>query len=313
MRSERGFALFVAMWLLAVIAALGLSVGHEGRGRALAAANRSEGAIALAAAHAGIAHARVRLARGLDEAERSRGATWRRDPWGSLDTLLAEPQRLGEASYEVRFRDAGAALNLNRATDRDLHTLLLALRMDAVQAATVADAILDWRDADDAPRVRGAERAQYLQRGHLVLPANRPFREVAEIRHVLGMTPEIYERLRPHLTVHGSGRININAAAAPVLYTLPGITDAVVAAVIQRREGGRPVASFHELVTTVSGRARSVLISNLQRLYDRATFVTEEIEVVSMGLGPGGLAHARVEAVLVPSGTAVAVRRVARQ
>jgi len=47
----------------------------------------------------------------------------------------------------------------------------------------------------------------YLKKGLLALPANGPFRQVAELRMVSGMTQEIYEAVAPYLTTYGDGTV----------------------------------------------------------------------------------------------------------
>ena len=49
----------------------------------------------------------------------------------------------------------------------------------------MVDALLDWRDPDDAPRRFGAERDWYVARG-LFPPRNGPLADVRELRRVRG-------------------------------------------------------------------------------------------------------------------------------
>ena len=62
-----------------------------------------------------------------------------------------------------------------------------------------------------------AERADYVCAGLQVLPANRPFDRLSDVRYVAGMTLEIYRLVWPHLTRLGTGQVNLNAASRPVL------------------------------------------------------------------------------------------------
>src|SRR6266487_274433 len=279
MRQERGFALLAALWLLVALSALSLEVSLLARERRLAAANTLEEMQARAAADAGLEHARARLA----AAARS-GAL---DPWRRPDSLLTEEVTLGDERYHVTLRDAGGALNLNRATDAELRRLFIALRVDAGQADRLAQVIMDWRDPDDLRRARGAERADYLGAGRGVLPRNGPFQSIEELGGVLSMTPEILEGVRPYLTLLGTGQVNLNAAPRPVLLALPGIGEEA-AGVLLRHQGSRhPLHSLADLSLELSAGARAALEAETSALLARVTFETREVEAVSDGWADG--------------------------
>jgi general secretion pathway protein K len=57
------------------------------------------------------------------------------------------------------------------------------------------------------------------------VPRNGPFLAVDELRLLIGVTPALFERIRPLLTVYSrSGRINPLTAPAEVIRSLPGIS-----------------------------------------------------------------------------------------
>jgi len=291
MRRERGFALIAALWLLVALSALALEVSLVARERRLAAANTLEGSQARAAADAGLEHARARLAAVLRS-----GAL---DPWRRPDSLLAGDVTLGDARYRVTLRDAGAALNLNRATEADLRRLLIALRVDAGQADRLAQATLDWRDADDLRRARGAERDDYLRAGRPVLPRNGPFQSIAELGSVLGMTPQVLTLVRPYLTLFGTGQINLNAAPRPVLLALPGVGEEAAGVLLRHQESRRPLHSLADLSLELSGGARAALEAETSTLLTQVTFETQEVEAVSDGWADGSSVRAHAHGLLV--------------
>lgn len=89
----------------------------------------------------------------------------------------------------------------------------------------IADALVDWQDLDSLPRQQGAEDEVYRQLEPPHVAANRPFTHITELRLVAGITPEIYQRLLPHMTVlppnsKNARSININLASIPVLQSL---------------------------------------------------------------------------------------------
>lgn len=304
MSRDRGFALVAALWLLVALSAVGLEFGLRARERRLAAANVLEGAQARAAAEAGIAHARARLdelARRAEELRGSMSPSRTLDPWEQPETLLRDSVSLGAVGYRVRLRDAGSALDLNRASEEELRRFLSALRVDFGQADRIAQAIADWRDADDLHRARGAERQQYLDEGLPVLPWNGPFQELSELRYVKGMTTEIYEEAKPYLTLLGTGRVNLNSADRPVLLALPGMTEEAVAVLFRFRRQGRHVSSLAALANELSPPARKVLEAEMTSLPSRVEFETREVEAVGEGWVEGSPVRARVEGLFVRS------------
>ena len=126
------------------------------------------------------------------------------------------PQRAGEALLRSLFINIGGA-------DPDV-------------AAHIADAIQDWRDADDLTRPNGAEEADYRAAGLKYKPANAPFETVTELARVMGVTPAIYARVADSLTVFSrQAGINPATASRTVLLALPNATPDVVDAYLAQR------------------------------------------------------------------------------
>jgi general secretion pathway protein K len=107
---------------------------------------------------------------------------------------------------------------------------------DPQATASITDAILDWRDADDLKRPNGAEEADYRAAGLKQKPANAPFETVSELARVMGVTPAVYARIADSLTVHSrQPGINAFTASRDVLLALPGATPEAVDAYMQQR------------------------------------------------------------------------------
>lgn len=302
--NRRGFALIAALWLLTAISLVALDLSLRARDHRRSAANVQEDAVARGAADAGVAHARALLERRLLVARRSGEDDWG-DPWSRLDRVLPDSVPLSGAAYRVQLRDAGAALHLNRAGEDELRRLLTALRVDAGAADRIAQAAADWRDADALRRPRGAERAEYVKEGAAVLPADQPFRDVAELRHVRGMTDEIYRRVSPYLTVRGSGQVNLSSAPREVLLALPGMTEESVVLLLRMQRAGTTLSSPAALGEQLSPGARAIFERDLPRLMARATTETREVEIRSSGWVNGGRMRPVQEALAVRAGTAV--------
>jgi type II secretory pathway component PulK len=235
------------------------------------------------------------------------------DPWREPAELVPPTYTLGDLPITLELRDTGAGLNPNQADENMLRQFLAeGLRIDFNQADKLAQAILDFRDQDDIPRVNGGEREEYIEEGLPVLPANRDFAEVAELRHVLGMTTELFDEIRPYLTMVSSGRININAAPEPVLLALPGFTPAGATAVLRARQSGTLARNVTELRALLPSSAQAELTRYQQQFTRRVAYTTDEVEINAEVDLPGSPISARARVVVArgASGAVVVWRKV---
>lgn len=194
-------------------------------------------------------------------------------------------------------------LNLNTATPEMLQGLV-------GEPSRVA-ALLDWRDADDIAREQGAEAGWYLERRRPT-PRNAPLAAVEELHLVRGFDSALVSAITPLVTVRGSGRLDVNSAPLRLVALLPGIGPEAVAAVEDRRSGGRRLNAVTDLLGELSASARLQLLStdgelarlttvDPDRLWLRLTAGIEGIPLVSesrMGIALAGdhLAVIEVEA-----------------
>src|SRR5262249_18112798 len=179
------------------------------------------------------------------------------DPWLDIDSLYSGTVYVDSTPVDVVTRDLGEKLNINQISETDIQTFFNFLLHDMSKATHLAQSIMDWRDADSIPRPSGAERDAYIKAGMLALPTNAPFRDVDDLRDVMGMTPEIYEQAAPYLTTRGSGLVNINTAPVPVLRALPGMTDQTLNYILMMRSQGRRIDDLGS-VFTAQTRGRAV-------------------------------------------------------
>lgn len=314
---RRGFALVAALWLLVALGAVGLHAALASRARRQAAANLLDEVRARNAVLAGTEYARSRLTAAMlgqaeelraEAMERIRSSRGRRrlanlstsrlfraadpleDPWREPQELMVPEMAFGDARYAILLRDVGSALNLNEATEEMLRQFFsLGLGLDYAEADEIAQAILDWRDEDELPRINGGEREEYLKEGALVLPPNRDFVEVDELRYVKGMTPEIYVMAAPYLTLLGAGQINVNSAPEPVLLALPGMDRGVVTELLQLREAGVLPRSDTELQMVLSRASLAALDSRGRNFQEIRSYTTNQVEILAQGWVEGGV------------------------
>ena len=300
MSARRGAALLVAVGMLVLICSASFELTIAARPQRLGVANVAEHAQLSAAATAGVEHARARLLQWLQvgEMQSVREPQRTMDAWSAAAGTVFGSQLDGQLQYRVELHDAGVQLPLNSASEDQLRTLFLSLGIDARRADRLAQAIADWRDGDQLRRLNGAEQLDYLREGRAMLPDDGPFAVVGAIRFVIGMDDSLYRLVAPQLTVFGSGRIDINAAARPVLLTLAGMSEEAVSRILQDRKGGRRVTDLNRFAEQLSPAARQRLRANLQALQATTVLEAREIHVVSEAWRTGSSNRLRIDAII---------------
>jgi general secretion pathway protein K len=143
----------------------------------------------------------------------------------------------GGGTIRIALQDEAGKIDLNAAPDELLGGLFAVLGVGSEETARLVDAIADWKDEDDVPRLNGAERDDYRRAGLAWVPRNGPFEAVEELSLVAGMTPALYARASPLVTIHSqNARVNPATASAQVLQALPGARPAEIARFVQARD-----------------------------------------------------------------------------
>jgi len=198
---QRGIALVVVLWLVVLMTVIGASHARNMRIETSLAFNHVGTARARALAEAGINRAIMELF--VNNAD----TRW------PLDGTAHQIQ-LDSGSVNIAIRDASGLLDLNKADTVQLEAVLKAAGAEEALSQELADAILDWRDKDQLRRLHGAEDTDYRHAGLDWGARDGLFTSVDELRYVLGMTHELFERLAPYLTVHSSQN-DVNLKYAP--------------------------------------------------------------------------------------------------
>lgn len=180
-------------------------------------------------------------------------------------------------AVQVTIQDEAGRIDLNQAEETLISNLLRSTGMDAWSAAALVDCIIDWRSTGSTRRLNGAKDAEYRAAGRNG-PRNGPFQSVGELKLVLGMTPELFRRIEPALTVY-SGRPAIDPQVAPpeALLALPGANAGAVALQVAARlqspassNGISPAAIAPNPFNNLIGHAFSIRV-DIPRLDGRMT------------------------------------------
>jgi general secretion pathway protein K len=189
------------LWLVVLLTVIGASHARNMRIETSLAFNHVSTARARALAEAGINRAIMEL---------FVSDTTTRWP---LDGTARQIQ-LDSGNVNIAILDASGLLDLNKADAAQLEAVLKAAGAEEALSQELTDAILDWRDKDQLRRLHGAEDNDYRHAGLNWGARDGLFASIDELRYVLGMTHELFERLAPYLTIH-SGRANVNLKYAP--------------------------------------------------------------------------------------------------
>jgi general secretion pathway protein K len=225
---QRGIALVVVLWILVLLTIVVGTYAVLARTESLQARFLFDTTIARYAAEAGIHRAAYEM--------RNPDLETRWVPDGRSYEI-----RFGDATVEISIVDESGKIDLNSAGAEMLSNLFMSRGMEETEAWHLADAIEDWRDEDDLPRLYGAEVAEYESAGYPYGPANAPFVSVDELQQVIGMSLDLFRELEPLLTVHSrGGRVNPAFASAEVLATDPEISPEDAAAFVAERQQLHP-------------------------------------------------------------------------
>jgi general secretion pathway protein K len=187
---ERGFALLIVLWTLALLALLGTQSLTAARQDTQIARNLLDAAALQAAANGAVQQA---IFAALDTSNKH----WAAD--GITRTI-----RVGRFPVAVRVDNEAEKINPNTASVALLQALFTAVGVDRATAAGVATSIAEWRIASMPGRPNDA-MMRYVAAGRDYGPSGAPFTQIDELSAVLGMTPGLLTRLRPHLTIFTDG------------------------------------------------------------------------------------------------------------
>jgi general secretion pathway protein K len=148
------------------------------------------------------------------------------------------PHELTFAGHRIHIavQDELGRIDLNHADRSLIARLFQSAGLGADAAGNLADKVLDWREAGPGRRPNGARAPDYRAAGLSYGPRGGPFQSLDELKLVMGMTPELYRRVEPALTVY-SGRPAIDPRFAPAvaLAALPGQSRDTVSAIVGAR------------------------------------------------------------------------------
>ncbi|MFN2399096.1 MAG: general secretion pathway protein GspK [Gemmatimonadaceae bacterium] len=296
MRYERrGFALLAVLWVMTGLAALALGLSLAARQGVSAAQRRTDLVRAAWIAEDCLERARVAISTELSAVSAA---------WQSLDDVVRRSP-IVPGACDVSVRAAGSVLDMNVIEAEGMVALFAATHVPRRLADSLADALLDWRDADDIARPFGAERSWYESRGRFP-PRNGPFADVRELARVRGF--DAVAEIERVLGVE-PGRVAINHAPLVVLAALPGMSQEALSRIVEQRLRAETVRDIVAFAGTLSPHARQELLARYSDLVRLVTVEPDAWILASRARSGVPAVSAVVEVRLVRAGDRAAIVR----
>jgi len=228
-QGQHGFALLIVLWVLVLIAFLVAQITTSGRTELRIASNIYDNAAAEAAVEGAINEAVFHLS------DPDPDRAWQADD-GRRELVI------GRSRVELRIDNEAARVNPNFASPELVQGLLLATGSSAENSQHLALAIANWVGVPVPGSTPAAAAAQYRAGGLDYAPPGQPMEALDELRRVIGMTPDIFAALRPHLTIYGppvpDPQTPDPVVAAALAFVARQHGGSLAAAMIASRRGG---------------------------------------------------------------------------
>lgn len=213
-RAERGVAIIMAIFIVALAASVAAAISWQQQLRVRAAERLGDLAQAQIIARSALSWAQYVLyadqqAGQIDHAQ---------EEWAQTDTPL--PAEKGEVRLSIA--DQQGLFNLNNLVNTTDIQIFQRLLQTLGLPADLANAAADWVDADDQARFPGgAEDMDYLSATPAYRAANQPYTEVGNLLAVKGFDKNIVEKLRAFVVALPlPTSVNLNTAPPQLLVAL---------------------------------------------------------------------------------------------
>ncbi|HEX3675575.1 MAG TPA: hypothetical protein VHU87_14990 [Rhizomicrobium sp.] len=199
--AQHGWALVSVLWIVAILSMLAAA----GQALTLTSTKTEHRAQDFARANSDLDAAVARAAIAIGDSDPTK--RWRID--GVPQAFVFDGLKI-----TVAVQDQLGLIDINSADVSTLTRLLQSEGLAPAAADALADKIIDWRSTADLHRLHGATDADYAAAHLPWRERHGAFQTVEELNLVMGMTPQLFARIRPALTVY-SHRPGFDASTAP--------------------------------------------------------------------------------------------------
>lgn len=251
-RNERGIALVVVLWVGLLVAAIAGAFILDTRTSTKLTRNFLDNTQARALADGGVHMAIHELT------QTDRETVWARDgrryrksvPGGILD---------------IAIEDEAGKIDINEASGDLLEGLFRSAGLESGQAEAVVEAIDNMRNVGSADgnllRAAGIPERRIRSFSDTIRDGSRngtafrrAFQSVDGLGQVPGITPSIYARVRPAVTVYGGESLHYLSAPRESLLAIPDMPSEAVDAFLEARIADDPILALNDFL--LQGKAR---------------------------------------------------------
>lgn len=239
---QRGVVLILVLWMLVLLTVIAGALTATQKTEVALTLNQIDQIKGRALAEAGINYGVSRLL------STDPNLYWKPD--GQLHQWAFQGSKIA-----ISISDERGRVDLNNAGRELLGGLFEAVGVIEQEKDAMIGAILDWRDTDNNHQLNGAEDPDYRAAGIEYGAKDARFSSVDELRLVLGMTPELYRKLEPALTVHSGMRTADAGLATPLVRSALGLDNVALDDPAEGR-GGDTFTTDPAAVAAVPGQRR---------------------------------------------------------
>lgn len=266
---QRGIALILVLWLIVLLTSIIGLFAFVAQTERLQGRAQERGMTAEEAARAALEYAVVRIS------SQNPKLRWLPDgreyPW-SFNT----------ADIRVKIIDETGKIDLNTANIQLLTDFFKALGVEPAQAARLGAAVVDWRDMDTLTQPSGgAEDADYAAAGRSYGAKDAPFDTIAELNLILGISPEIFAKAAPHITIYSGLSTPNQQYASEVVMRAMGIDQLQIDAQLKQR------APNALLLSTIGMGSGTYSVESTARLHDGREGRIQAVIRIGAGAMPG--------------------------
>ena len=249
--TNRGSVLVVSLWMISIIGAFAISAGYQARQKAgfadrIDSRNWLDG-LAEVGIYKGISAIKQKKETELEYHSLNNTLTNHQSSFKDRSSgqgsysVFYEYTDPDDGSIKIRYglQDEEQKININVAKPEIISRLLQMIGgVEEDDANEIAYSIVDWRDENSATSHPdfGAEDDYYEDLDTPYQSKDFSFESMDELLLVRGMTPELFEKMKPYTTIFGNGMVNINTAPKQILLVL-GMSESLADHVIAFRAG----------------------------------------------------------------------------
>lgn len=252
---KRGSALIIALWAIVLLSMLVSSLAYQMHLEARLASHYRKRMKARHLALGGIEWAKFMLYKSNgssqdDEDEYGEQFYFHLQNIQNAVGINGMTQELGEGQFTVDILPEQGRRNINTLTEDDWREMLEQAGLPRDRWSEFIDPFMDWIDADNNNRRKGAEENDSFYKDKDYEVKNAPIDTIDELLLIKNWTRELLYGgpglddgdppilgIARWVTTWGDGKVNINTASADVLQTMPELDEFDIEQILERRTG----------------------------------------------------------------------------